>query len=98
VVRYVVTHAPSIWSGANAAQRTRWPTSSRATLGLSYLIFQQVLGLVLLLGRTSSTNDIALLGLRHEVAILRLWVQKPRALSLMSRFTAECRGMIRQWR
>ena len=34
-------------------------------------IFQQMLGLVLLLGRTSSTKDIELLVRRHEVAILR---------------------------
>jgi hypothetical protein len=41
------------------------------SLRLLYLIFQQVLGLVLLLGRTSSTKDIELLVLRHAVAILR---------------------------
>jgi putative transposase len=36
-----------------------------------YLIFQQVIGLVLLMGRTSATNDVELLVLRHEVAVLR---------------------------
>jgi len=36
-----------------------------------YLIFQQVLGLLLLLGRTSATKDVELLVLRHEVAVLR---------------------------
>jgi hypothetical protein len=41
------------------------------SLRLLYLIFQQVLGLVQLLCRTSSTKDIELLVLRHEVAILR---------------------------
>ena len=41
------------------------------SLRLLYLIFRQVLGLVLLMGRTSSTKDIELLVLRHEVAILR---------------------------
>jgi hypothetical protein len=41
------------------------------SLWLLYLIFRQVLGLVLLLGRTSSTKDVELLVLRHEVAILR---------------------------
>jgi hypothetical protein len=35
---------------------------------LLYLIFRQVLGLVLLMGRTSSTKDVELLVLRHEVA------------------------------
>ncbi len=36
-----------------------------------YLIFQQVLGLVLLMGHTPSTKDVELLVLRHEVAVLR---------------------------
>jgi hypothetical protein len=39
------------------------------SLRLLYLIFPQMLGLVLLMGRTSSTNE--LLVLRHEVAFLR---------------------------
>jgi hypothetical protein len=38
------------------------------SLWLLYLIFRQVLGLVLLLGRTSATKDVELLVLRHEVA------------------------------
>ena len=38
--------------------------------GLLYLIFRQVLGLVLL-SRTSVTKDVELLVLRHEVAVLR---------------------------
>ena len=42
----------------------------RRGLRLLYLIFQQVLGLVLLIGRTSSIKDVELLVLRHEVAIL----------------------------
>jgi putative transposase len=41
------------------------------SLWLLYLIFRQVLGLVLLLGRTSSAKDVGLLVLRHEVAVLR---------------------------
>jgi hypothetical protein len=41
------------------------------SLSLLYLIFQQVLRLVLLLGRTTSTKDVELLVLRHEVAVLR---------------------------
>ena len=41
------------------------------SLRLLYLIFRQVLGLVLLMGRTSATKDIELLVLRHEVAGLR---------------------------
>jgi hypothetical protein len=40
------------------------------SLRLLYLIWQ-VLGLVLLLGRTSSSREMELLVLRHEVAVLR---------------------------
>ena len=48
------------------------------SLRLLYLIFWQVLGLVLLMGRTSSTKDVELLVLRHEVAILRRTNPRPR--------------------
>ena len=41
------------------------------SLRLLYLIFRQVLGLVLLMGRTFSAKDVELLVLRHKVAILR---------------------------
>ena len=45
---------------------------------LLYLIFVQVLGLVLLLGRTSAAKDVELLVLRHEVAVLRRTNPRPR--------------------
>ena len=48
------------------------------SLRLLYLIFRQVLGLVLLLGRTSATKDVELLVLRHEVAVLRRTNPRPR--------------------
>src|SRR6188508_1361926 len=48
------------------------------SLRLPYLIFWQVLGLVLLMGRTSSSKDVELLVLRHEVAVLRRTNPKPR--------------------
>jgi putative transposase len=51
---------------------------SAVSLRLLYLIFQQVLGLLLLLGRTSATKDVELLVLRHEVAVLRRTNPKPR--------------------
>jgi len=41
------------------------------SLRLQSLIFQQVLGLVLLMSRTSSSKDVEFLALRHEVAVLR---------------------------
>jgi putative transposase len=41
------------------------------SLRLLYLIFLQVLRLVLLLGRSNSSKDVELLVLRHEVAVLR---------------------------
>ena len=47
-------------------------------LRLLYLIFSQLLGWLTLLGRTSSTKDIELLVLRHEVAVLRRTNPKPR--------------------
>ena len=50
---------------------------SAVSLRLLYLIFQHMLGLVLLLGRTPSTKDIELLVLRHEVAVLRRTNPRP---------------------
>src|SRR3954454_12811172 len=51
---------------------------SPVSLRLLYLIFQQVLGLLVLLGRTSATKDVELLVLRHEVAVLRRTTPRPR--------------------
>src|SRR5678816_3941333 len=48
------------------------------SLRLVYLIFLEMLGLVLLMGRTSSTKDVELLVLRHEVAVLRRTNPRPR--------------------
>jgi len=48
------------------------------SLRLLYLIFRQVLGLVLLMGRTSAAKDVELLVLRHEVAVLRRTNPRPR--------------------
>jgi len=48
------------------------------SLRLLYLIFRQVLGLLLLMGRISSTKDVELLVLRHEVAVLRRTNPRPR--------------------
>ena len=41
------------------------------SLRLLYLIFLQVLGLILMMGRRASSKDVELLVLRHEIAVLR---------------------------
>jgi len=48
------------------------------SLRLLYLFFRQVLGLVLLLCRSSAAKDVELLVLRHEVAVLRRANPRPR--------------------
>ena len=48
------------------------------SLRLVYLVFDRLLGWLTLLGRTSSSKDVELLVLRHEVAILRRTNPKPR--------------------
>ena len=48
------------------------------SLRLLYLIFGRLLGWLMLLGRASSSKDIELLVLRHEVAVLRRTNPKPR--------------------
>jgi len=50
----------------------------RVSLRLLYLIFRQVIGLILLMSRPSSAKDIELLVLRHEVAVLRRTNPRPR--------------------
>src|SRR3954462_10893731 len=47
------------------------------SLRLLYLIFRQVLELVLLMGRTSAATDVEILVLRHEVAVLRRTSPRP---------------------
>jgi hypothetical protein len=48
------------------------------SLRLFYLIFLQLVNLLLLLGRSSTSKDVELLVLRHEVAVLRRTTPKPR--------------------
>jgi putative transposase len=47
-------------------------------LCLLYLIFLRLVGLLVLLGRSSASKDVELLVLRHEVAVLRRGNPKPR--------------------
>jgi hypothetical protein len=67
--------------GARAEQRIggRWWSGmiTAVSLRMLYLIFQQVLGLVLLLGRSASSKDVELLVLRHEVTVLRRTIPRP---------------------
>jgi putative transposase len=48
------------------------------SLRLLYLIFLQLVNLLLLLSRSSASKDVELLGLHHEVAVLRSANPKPR--------------------
>jgi hypothetical protein len=66
------------WSGMIAA----------VSLRLLYLIFLQMLRLVLLLGRRTSAKDVELVVLRHEVAVLRR--SNPRRPATFTR--SGCRG------
>ena len=49
-----------------------------ASLRLLYLIFCRLLGCLLLVGRSAAVNNAEILALRHEVAVLRQQVQRPR--------------------
>ena len=52
-----------------------WPSVS---LRLLYLVFVQVCGRLVLLGRSSASKDAELVVLRHEVAVLRRASPRPR--------------------
>jgi putative transposase len=58
--------------------RQRSGMIAAVSLRLLNLIFLQVLRLALLLGRMTSTKDVELVVLRHEVAVLRRTNPKPR--------------------
>jgi hypothetical protein len=70
------------------------------SLRLLYLIFSRLLGWLTLLGRPSSSKDIELLVLRHEVAVLRRtnprprldWADRALFAALIRRLPASLRG------
>ena len=70
------------------------------SLRLLYLIFDRLLGWLTLLGRASSSKDIELLVLRHEVAVLcrtnprsrRDWADRALFAALIRRLPAALRG------
>ena len=67
---------------------------------LLYLIFDRILSWLMLLGRASSSKDVELLVLRHEVAVLRRTHPRPRLdwadravfAALIRRLPASVRG------
>jgi putative transposase len=69
-------------------------------LRLLYLILDRLLSWLMLLGRATSSKDIELLVLRHEVAVLRRTSPKPRLdwadralfAALIQRLPAALRG------
>ena len=58
--------SPRRYDGEATRSLTSIRNNSASWRTLLYLIFQQVLGLTLLMGRTSSSKDVELLVLRHE--------------------------------
>jgi putative transposase len=72
------------------------------SLRLLYLIFSRLLSWLTLLGRASSSKDVELLVLRHEVAVLRRTSPKPRLdwadravfAALIRRLAASLRGRV----
>jgi putative transposase len=50
----------------------------RVVMRLVYLVFSQLMRWMLLMARESAAKDVELLVLRHEVAVLRRQVVRPR--------------------
>ena len=70
-----------------------WPPAGMITdvsLRLLYLTFSRLLNWLILLGRRSSSKDIELLVLRHEVAVLRRTRSRPRLMGATGSSTEPC--------
>ena len=58
--------------------RTRWRSGMIVTGRLLYLIFRQVMAWLGLLARSAESKNAEILVLRHEIAVLRRQVHRPR--------------------
>jgi hypothetical protein len=67
------------------------------SLRLLYLIFVQLVKLMLLLGRSSASKDVELLVLRHEVAVLRRANPTPRLTGRIERSSPRSFGGCRRY-
>jgi hypothetical protein len=70
-------------------------------LSVVYLLVRRLLELVVLLGRSETSNAVEILVLRHELALLRRQVPRPRhrrrdrlLLAALSRLLPRCRWVV----
>jgi hypothetical protein len=70
------------------------------SLRLLYLIFLQLVNLLLLLSRSSASKNVELLVLRHEVAVLHRANPKPHLMGVhhFSRVSRRCGRVVRSSR
>ena len=76
--RRVGARKSSIWAELEVRERPRAGNAEWVTLRLAYLTFSQLMQWAVLMARDSAAKDVELLILRHEVAVLRRQVARPR--------------------